>query len=285
MPWCSARPGTIAVLVLRVRHGQRAAAGDHAGGPGRALAEAQVAVAALVIVGEQRLGGAGAVLRHLQHADLVGVEQRADGGLRARHGCRRGKPRWRPRERGGSADGFRQPWCPMQFAVVLPSRYGSGPVNRQTSRKLERVSAGAGILGAERLAGLGVGRVPAALALAGRAPRFRRPRCPRARSPAGSRVPASPAPASVGLLARPRRASTSGWRSRTRRERGRVAGHGQLDRVARGLLVGDGGAAAAGYEGEHDDSNGESHATSSQRGNAAIRRPQVGQSFRSFWAG
>ena len=52
----------------------------------------------------------------------------------------------------------------------------------------------------------------------------------------------------------------------------------------------DGGTAAAG-EGEDEQGDGygeprrEAHATSSQRGSAAIRRPHVGQSFRSFWAG
>ena len=104
--------------------------------------------------------------------------------------------------------------------------------------------------------------------------------------PACRRPRASSVAVGVGRL---RSAWRSAWRWRRRSSACAVARDLQVDRAA-GHVVDDNRRPAAAGEDEQDDwygkpRAGEAHAPSSQRGSAAIRRPHVGQSLRSFWAG
>src|SRR4051812_8172825 len=93
-------------------------------------------------------------------------------------------------------------------------------------------------------------------------------------------------------LGRPRRRRRGGG-GRLRGERRAGARHAQVDGLPGGGVVGDGRSATGGDgERERDERYGDEPlvreaqgATSSQLGSAAIRRPHVGQSLRSFCAG
>ena len=275
-----------------VRHRERAARGRHVGSARGAGPETQVVVVGRCAVDD--LGRAGPVLVDLEHAHDVGAQQRKQGRLeRAADrlcGDRLSGLTGEAVERTVLVHpGFR---CCTQSSLAFPKQGATSLIDRRLRGFRSVVgptgSARAGVLGAEVFELLCV--------------RTRRRRLSVAASSSarGAVVPPPSAPSAASLRRRIVRAGDrvlrrrlgragvrrGGFRGRDGRLRvaggrggrrpRRVPGAGQLGRRARDLFDGDLGAAAAGGErGERDDGYGkprhEAHATSSQRGSAAIR--------------